>query len=114
MPGATNSLTVSNTGTLSSGFGGIYVPDGTVTLSGKEVQLTPTEYDLLRLLLTHAGKVMTHSQLLKQIWGIAYLEQPHVLRVNISNLRRKIEADPSRPRHIITEPGVGYRLRVSE
>jgi len=85
-----------------------------VTITGKEVQLTPTEYDLLRLLLTHAGKVMTHSQILKQIWGIAYLEQPHLLRVNISNLRRKIEADPSRPRHIITEPGVGYRLRTSE
>jgi len=85
-----------------------------VTITGKEVQLTPTEYDLLRLLLTHAGKVMTHSQILKQIWGIAYLEQPHLLRVNISNLRRKIEADPSRPRHIITEPGVGYRLRTNE
>ena len=81
-----------------------------VTVGGDEVQLTPTEYDILRLLVTHAGKVLTHSQILKQVWGIAYLEQPHVLRVNISNLRRKIEADPSRPRHIITEPGVGYRL----
>ena len=75
-------------------------------------QLTPTEYDILRLLVSHAGKVLTHSQILKQIWGIAYLEQPHVLRVNISNLRRKIEADPSRPQHIITEPGVGYRLKL--
>jgi two-component system KDP operon response regulator KdpE len=81
-----------------------------VTVRGDEVQLTPTEYDILRLFVTHAGKVLTHSQILKQVWGIAYLEQPHVLRVNISNLRRKIEADPSRPRHIITEPGVGYRL----
>lgn len=81
-----------------------------VTIGGNEVQLTPTEYDILRLFVTHAGKVLTHSQILKQVWGIAYLEQPHVLRVNISNLRRKIEADPSRPRHIITEPGVGYRL----
>ncbi|HQB40036.1 MAG TPA: winged helix-turn-helix domain-containing protein, partial [Deltaproteobacteria bacterium] len=77
-----------------------------------EVQLTPTEYDLLRLLVTHVGKVMTHSQILKQIWGVAYLEQPHVLRVNVSNLRRKIETDPSRPQHIITEPGVGYRLKM--
>ena len=81
-----------------------------VTISGEEVSLTPTEYDILRLMVSHAGKVLTHSQILKQVWGIAYLEQPHVLRVNISNLRRKIEADPSRPRHIITEPGVGYRL----
>jgi two-component system KDP operon response regulator KdpE len=82
-----------------------------VLVQGGEVQLTPTEYDLLRLLVTHAGRVITHSQILRQIWGIAYLEQPHVLRVNISNLRHKIEADPSRPRHIITEPGVGYRIR---
>jgi two-component system KDP operon response regulator KdpE len=82
-----------------------------VTVAGVDIALTPTEYDILRLLVTHAGKVLTHTQILKQIWGIAYLEQPHVLRVNISNLRRKIEADPSRPRHIITEPGVGYRLK---
>ena len=82
-----------------------------VVVRGDDIQLTPTEYDLLRLLVTHAGRVLTHSQILKQIWGIAYLEQPHVLRVNISNLRHKIEADPSRPRHIVTEPGVGYRLR---
>ena len=81
-----------------------------VTANGAEVSLTPTEYDILRLMVTHAGKVLTHRQILKQIWGITYLEQPHVLRVNISNLRRKIEADPSRPRHIITEPGVAYRL----
>ncbi len=83
-----------------------------VTVRGQELQLTPTEYDLLRLLVVHAGKVMTHSQILKQIWGIAYMEQPHVLRVNVSNLRHKIEKDPSRPRYIITEPGVGYRLRA--
>jgi len=82
-----------------------------VTVNGVDLQLTPTEYDILRLLVSHAGKVMTHTQILKQIWGIAYLEQPHVLRVNISNLRRKLEFDPSRPQHIITEPGVGYRLR---
>jgi len=85
-----------------------------VTVRGENVQLTPTEYDLLRLLVSHAGKVLTHNLILKQIWGIAYREQPHVLRVNISNLRRKIEADPARPRLIITEPGVGYRLVYSE
>lgn len=81
-----------------------------VTIHGQEISLTPTEYDILRLMVIHAGKVLTHSQILKQVWGIAYVEQPHVLRVNISNLRHKIETDPSRPRHIITEPGVGYRL----
>ena len=85
-----------------------------VMVRGENIQLTPTEYDLLRLLVTHAGKVLTHSMILKQIWGVTYVEQPHVLRVNISNLRRKIEADPSRPRHIITEPGVGYRLTQAE
>jgi two-component system KDP operon response regulator KdpE len=85
-----------------------------VTVNNEEIQLTPTEYDILRLLVAHAGKVLTHGQILKQIWGMAYLEQPHVLRVNVSNLRRKIEADPSRPRHIVTEPGVGYRLKLAE
>jgi two-component system KDP operon response regulator KdpE len=85
-----------------------------VMVQGNEVRLTPTEYDLLHLLVSHAGKVLTRTQILKHIWGPTYLDQPHVLRVNISNLRRKIEVDPSWPRHIITEPGVGYRLRVSD
>lgn len=82
-----------------------------VSVAGREVQLTPTEYDLLRVLVTHAGKVLTHSQLLRQVWGPAYEKETHLLRVNISNLRRKIEQVPERPRHIVTEPGVGYRLR---
>jgi len=85
-----------------------------VFANGLDIQLTPTEYDLLRLLITHAGKVLTHSQILKQIWGVAYQEQSQVLRVTISNLRKKIERDPSRPRHITTEPGVGYRLRIQD
>jgi two-component system KDP operon response regulator KdpE len=83
-----------------------------VFAQGKEVQLTPTEYDLLRLLVSHAGKVLTHNQILRQIWGPAYMEQPHLLRVNISNLRRKIEPEPTRPRYILTELGVGYRLKM--
>ena len=82
-----------------------------VVVRGKEVQLTPTEYDLLRLLVNHAGKVLTHDQILRAIWGAAFAEHQNVLRVNISNLRQKIEEDPSRPKHIVTELGVGYRLK---
>jgi two-component system, OmpR family, KDP operon response regulator KdpE len=83
-----------------------------VTVNEKEISLTPTEYELLRLLLQNAGKVLTHHQLLRQVWGTAYESEMHILRVNISNLRRKIEADPSRPHYLLTEPGVGYRIRV--
>lgn len=82
-----------------------------VTSQGREVQLTPTEYDLLRVLVLNAGKVLTHRQLLRQVWGLGYEEEMHLLRVNISNLRRKIEPEPSRPHFIVTEPGVGYRLK---
>jgi len=82
-----------------------------VTVEGQEVSLTPTEYDLLRILAQNAGKVITHRHLLRQVWGSAYETEAHLLRVNISNLRRKIEPNPTRPRYILTEPGVGYRLR---
>jgi two-component system KDP operon response regulator KdpE len=82
-----------------------------VKMSDREVQLTPTEYTLLRVLVMNAGKVITHHQLLRQVWGAGFDEEAHMLRVNISNLRRKIESDPTRPRYIVTEPGVGYRLR---
>jgi len=84
-----------------------------VTVNDKEISLTPTEYDILRLLLQNAGKVLTHRQLLRQVWGTAYESEMHLLRVNISNLRGKIESDPGRPKYIVTEPGVGYRLKVS-
>ena len=83
-----------------------------VTVDGIDVPLTPNEYELLRLLLQNAGKVLTHHQLLRQVWGTAYESEMHILRVNISNLRRKIEPDPARPRCLLTEPGVGYRIRV--
>jgi two-component system KDP operon response regulator KdpE len=83
-----------------------------IIVSGDEVQLTPTEYELLRVLVTHAGKVLTHHFLLRKVWGAEYGEEFHMLHVNISNLRRKIEPDSTRPQFIITEPGVGYRLRT--
>jgi two-component system KDP operon response regulator KdpE len=82
-----------------------------VTLANQEIALTPTEYDILRILAQNIGKVLTHRQLLQQVWGLAYGEDMHLLRVNISNLRRKIEPDPTRPTYILTEAGVGYRLR---
>jgi two-component system KDP operon response regulator KdpE len=83
-----------------------------VRVRGCDVQLTPTEYDLLRVLVTHAGKVLTHQQLLRQVWGLGYENESHLLRVNISNLRQKIERNSARSEYIITEPGVGYRLRI--
>ena len=79
-------------------------------VSGKEVHLTPIEYKLLTMLVRYAGKVLTHRQLLKEVWGPAYADQAHYLRVYMAQLRRKLEADPARPRYLLTEPGVGYRL----
>ena len=84
-----------------------------VSVDGQEISLTPTEYDILRALVQHAGKVLTHRQLLHTVWGIAYEDENHLLRVNVSNLRRKVEKDPARPQHVITEPGVGYRLKMA-
>jgi len=81
-----------------------------VKLSDEEIQLTPTEYDLLKILVSHAGKVVTHSQLLREVRGNSYQDETHLLRVHMSNLRHKLEPDANRPRYIITEPGVGYRL----
>ncbi len=81
-----------------------------VTLKGKELKLTPTEYDILKNLAVHSGRVLTHKQLLCEIWGKEYQNETHYLRVYIGQLRRKIEPDATRPRYIITEPGVGYRL----
>jgi two-component system, OmpR family, KDP operon response regulator KdpE len=80
-----------------------------VTVSGNEVKLTPTQYDLLKVLAQNAGKVLTHRQLLKRVWG-AESDDTQYIRVYIGQLRRKIEEDPSRPKYLITESGIGYRL----
>jgi two-component system KDP operon response regulator KdpE len=85
-----------------------------VRKGGREVKLTPTEYSLLRLLVTHAGKVLTHSQLLTEVWGPRAVEQTHYLRVHIAHLREKLEDVPGQPDFIRTEPGVGYRLVLRE
>jgi two-component system KDP operon response regulator KdpE len=97
---------------FTSGSLKVNLPSRLITLAGTEVQLTPTEYELLRVLVTHAGKVLTHHFLLREVWGAEYGEELHMLHVNISNLRRKIEPEPTRPQFIITEPGVGYRLKT--
>lgn len=86
-----------------------------VTVGGQEVALTPTEYDLLRILIQDAGKVLTHQHIIRALWGDTYqTEMHHLLRVNVSNLRKKIEEDASRPKYLVTEPGVGYRFRIIE
>lgn len=84
-----------------------------VTLGEKEVDLTPTEFDLLSALIQNAGKVVTHRQLIHQVWGTIIDDDDRMLRVNIRNLRKKIEPDPNQPYYILTELGVGYRLRES-
>ena len=84
----------------------------TVTFRGEEVKLSAKEYDLLRLLVAHAGKVLTHRFILREVWGPANADDVQYLRVYIRHLREKLEADPTRPAHILTETGVGYRLRA--
>lgn len=81
-----------------------------VIVDGHEVKLTPTEYELIKLLAQNAGRVITHKQLLKSVWGNSYDNDTHYVRVYVGQLRRKIEADPAQPKYIITESGVGYRL----
>ena len=82
-----------------------------VARDGEEIHLTPIEFDLLRVLALHQGKLVTHRKLLHDVWGPGYENETHYLRVHIAHIRSKIEADPSDPRCLITEPGVGYRLR---
>ncbi len=84
-----------------------------VTVSGAPVRLSRKEYDLLRILASHLGKVITHQQLLQEVWGQAYVEETQYLRVYIGQLRQKLEKEPAAPKHLVTEPGVGYRLQTS-
>ena len=84
-----------------------------VERDGAAVHLTPIEYRLLALLVKHAGKVLTHRHLLKEVWGPSHVEDAHYLRIYMAQLRRKLEADATQPRYLITEPGVGYRLALT-
>ena len=89
----------------------IDLADRSVTRAGDEIRLTPTEWDLVHVLARHAGKLVTHRQLLHEVWGPEFGEETHYLRVHVAHIRAKLEPDPSRPRYLITEPGVGFRLR---
>jgi two-component system KDP operon response regulator KdpE len=82
-----------------------------VTVAGRDVHLTPTEYKLLTVLVRSGGNVVTHRHLLKEVWGTAFAQHTHYLRVFMAQLRHKLESDPARPRYLLTEPGVGYRIR---
>jgi two-component system KDP operon response regulator KdpE len=89
----------------------IDVLDRRVTRAGTEVHLTPIEFDLIRVLAQHHGRLVTHRQLLQEVWGPEYSQETHYLRVHVAHIRAKLELDASRPQYLITEPGVGYRLR---
>ena len=88
------------------------LPRRLVHVAEKEIRLTPIEFKLLALLVKHAGKVLTHRQILKEVWGPNYAEESHYLRVFVHQLRHKLETDPARPRYLVTEAGVGYCLRT--
>ncbi len=94
-------------------FGGLSIDFAghVVSLDGADIHLTPTEFKLLSFLARHAGKVVTHGQLLREVWGKHSLEQEHYVRIHVHKLRQKIEHDPARPRHLHTETGVGYRFK---
>jgi two-component system KDP operon response regulator KdpE len=89
----------------------IDLADRRVLRDGAEVHLTPIEFELVRALAQHHGKLVTHRQLLREVWGPEYGSETHYLRVHVAHIRSKLEQDPSRPRYLVTEPGVGYRLR---
>jgi two-component system KDP operon response regulator KdpE len=89
----------------------IDVLDRRVSRDGEEIHLTPLEFDILRVLAQHHGRLVTQRQLLQDVWGPEYAQETHYLRVHVAHIRAKLERDPSRPTHLITEAGVGYRLR---
>jgi two-component system KDP operon response regulator KdpE len=92
----------------------IDLADRRVRRGDEHIHLTPIEFDLLRVLAQNRGRLVTHRQLLQEVWGPGYGEETHYLRVHVAHIRSKLEADPSRPRYVVTEPGVGYRLIVSD
>lgn len=83
-----------------------------VKMAGEEIHLTPIQYRLLTVLIKYPGKVLTHQQILKEVWGPSYQENAHYLRIYMSQLRQKLEADPTQPKYLLTESGVGYRFKV--
>jgi two-component system KDP operon response regulator KdpE len=85
-----------------------------VRVDGQEVHLSPTEYEMLKVFITHPNKVLTDGMLLHQVWGPAYGSEAHYLHVYVARLRKKLEPDPQKPRYLITEPGVGYRLLTDD
>ncbi len=89
----------------------IDLADRRVARAGEEIHLTPIEFDLVRVLAQHLGRLVTHRQLLREVWGPEYAGETQYLRVHVAHIRAKLERDPSRPQYVITEPGVGYRLR---
>ena len=95
---------------LISGNLSLDISSHTVMLDSEDLKLTPKEFELLKILMQNTGKVLTHSWLLKEIWGIGYQNETHYLRVFINQLRQKIEIDSARPKRIITETGIGYRF----
>jgi two-component system KDP operon response regulator KdpE len=92
----------------------IDIADRRVARAGEDIHLTPIEFDLVRVLAQHHGRLVTHRQLLKEVWGPEYGAETHYLRVHVAHIRAKLEVDAARPEYLITEPGVGYRLRVPE
>jgi two-component system, OmpR family, KDP operon response regulator KdpE len=92
----------------------IDLADRSVRRNGEEIHLTPIEFDLLAKLAEHPGRLVTHRQLLQEVWGPGYEDETHYLRVHFAHVRAKIEPDPSTPRYVITEPGIGYRLKAEQ
>jgi two-component system, OmpR family, KDP operon response regulator KdpE len=97
--------------TLAVGDVVLDLADRRVSRAGEAIHLTPKEFDLLSVLATHLGRLVTHRQLLREVWGPEYGEETHYLRVHVAHIRQKLEPDPARPRYLLTEPGVGYRLQ---